>query len=188
MVPITFDKNDFQVWDFPHTDAFVATTNIAGFTVHNILIDNGSSADILFIKTYEQMNLDKRTLEPAGNSLFGFGGKKIDALRKKAIPVSFTEAEKVRTETITFDIVNKDYPYTAIFGRGVLSRFKIIIKQSYLCMKMPSPFGIIAVQGDQATSRRIEGKPTLGYSLINEVFKKSPNVEANSESKVEPKA
>ena len=134
------------------------------------------------------MNLDKRTLEPAGNSLFGFGGKKIDALRKKAIPVSFTEAEKVRTETITFDIVNKDYPYTAIFGRGVLSRFKIIIKQSYLCMKMPSPFGIIAVQGDQATSRRIEGKPTLGYSLINEVFKKSPNVEANSESKVEPKA
>ena len=55
-------------------------------------------------------------------------------------------------------------------------------------MKMPSPFGIIAVQGDQATSRRIEGKPTLGYSLINEVFKKSPNVEANSESKVEPKA
>ena len=86
------------------------------------------------------MNLDKRTLEPAGNSLFGFGGKKIDALRKKAIPVSFTEAEKVRTETITFNIINKDYPYTTIFGKGVLSRFKIIIKQSYLCMKMPSPF------------------------------------------------
>ena len=59
MVPITFNKNDFQVRDFPHTDAFVATTNIAGFTVHNILIDNGSSADILFIKPFEQMNLDR---------------------------------------------------------------------------------------------------------------------------------
>jgi hypothetical protein len=78
MVPITFDENDFQVRDFPHTDAFVATTNIAGFTIHNILIDNGSSADILFIKPFEQMNLDKRTLEPAGNSLFGFGKKKIE--------------------------------------------------------------------------------------------------------------
>ncbi|CAD6257622.1 unnamed protein product [Miscanthus lutarioriparius] len=148
MVPITFDKNDFQVRDFPHTDAFVATSNIAAFTIHNILIDNGSSADILFIKPFEQMNLDKRTLEPAGNSLFGFGGKKIDALRKKAISVSVVEGEKVRTETITFDIVNMDYPYTAIFGRGVLSRFEIVIKQSYLCMKMPSPFGIIAVHGD----------------------------------------
>ena len=93
MVPITFDENDFQVRDFPHTDAFVATTNIARFTVHNILIDNGSAADILFIKPFEQMNLDKRTLEPAGNSLFGFGEKKIDALGKKAILVSFVEVK-----------------------------------------------------------------------------------------------
>ena len=89
---------------------------------------------------------------------------------------------------ITFDIVNMDYPCTAIFGRGVLSRFKIVIKQSYLCMKMPSPFGIIAVHGDQAASRRIEGKPTPAYSLINEVSKKSPNGEANNKSKVEPRA
>ena len=89
MEPITFDKNDFQVRDFPHTDAFVATTNIARLTVHNILIDNGSSTDILFIKPFKQMNLVKRMLEQAGNSLFGFGGKKIDALGKKAIPVSF---------------------------------------------------------------------------------------------------
>ena len=78
MVPITFDENDFQVRDFAHTDAFVATTNIAGFTVHNILIDNESSIDILFIKPFEQMNLDGGTLEPARNSLFGFGGKKIE--------------------------------------------------------------------------------------------------------------
>jgi len=101
------------------------------------------------------MNLDKRTLESVQNSLFSFfwGGGKIDALGKKAIPVSFTEGEKVCTETITFDIVNMDYPYTAIFGRGVLSKFEIMIKQRYLCMKMPSPFGIIAVHGDQATSR-----------------------------------
>ena len=95
------------------------------------------------------MSLDRRTLEPTGNSLFGFGGKKIDALGKKAIPVSFAKGEKVHTKTITFDIVNMDYPFTAIFGRGVLSRFKIVIKQSYLCMNMPSPFGIIVVHGDQ---------------------------------------
>ena len=83
MVPITFDKNDFQLWDDPHTNAFVTMANVAGFTLHNILIDNGSSTDILFIKPFEQMNLDKHTLEPAANSLFGFSGKKIDALGKK---------------------------------------------------------------------------------------------------------
>ena len=93
MVPITFNESDFQVRDYPHTDAFVATANIAGFTVHNILVDNGSSVDIIFIKPFEQMNLDKRTLELAKNSLFGFGGKKIDALGKKAILISFAEGE-----------------------------------------------------------------------------------------------
>jgi hypothetical protein len=109
-------------------------------------------------------------------------------LGKKAVPVSFVEGEKVCTETIIFDIVKMDYSYTAIFGRGLLSRFKIVIKQSYLCMKMPSPFGIIAIHEDQATSRRIEGKPIPFYNFINEVSKKPPNEEANSESKVEPRA
>ncbi|XP_066323917.1 uncharacterized protein [Miscanthus floridulus] len=156
--------------------------------VHNILIDNGSSTDILFIKPFEQMNLDRRTLELAGNSLFGFGGKKIDALGKKAIPVSFVEGKKVDTETITFDIVNMDYPYTAIFGRGVLNKFEIVIKQSYLCMKMPSPFGIITVHRDQAASRQIEGNPILGYILINEVAKKPPTEETNNEKAIEPRA
>ena len=94
MVPITFDENDFQVRDFPHTDAFVATANIDGFTVHNILIDNGSSADILFIKPFEQMNLDRRTLEPAGNSLFGFGGKKDRRLREESNPGIFRRRRK----------------------------------------------------------------------------------------------
>ena len=55
-------------------------------------------------------------------------------------------------------------------------------------MKMPSPFGIVAVHEDQATSRQIEGKPILGYSLVNEVSKKPPSEEVDSENKVEPRA
>ena len=81
-----------------------------------------------------------------------------------------------------------DYPYTAIFGRGVLSKFEMVIKQSYLCMKMPSPFRIITVHGDQAASRWIEGKPISSYSLINEVAKKSFNKEADSKKIEEPRA
>ena len=81
-----------------------------------------------------------------------------------------------------------DYPYTAIFGRGVLRKFKMVIKQSYLFMRMPFPFRIITVHGDQAASRRIEGKPIPGYSLVNEVAKKPPSEEADSKEAVEPRA
>ena len=133
------------------------------------------------------MGLDRQTLELAKNSLFGFGGKKIDALGKKAILVSFEEGEKVPTETITFDVVNMDYPYIAIFGRGVTNRFEAIIKQSYLCMKMPSPFGIIMVHKDQLASRQIEGKPILD-SLINEVTKKKQEDKQDHEKIMVPRA
>jgi hypothetical protein len=128
------------------------------------------------------MKLDKRTMDPAENSLFGFGGKKIDALGMKSIPVSFVEGEKVCTEMIAFDIVNIHYLYTAIFGRGILSKFDIAIKQSYLCMKMLSPFVIITIHEDQATSRWIEGKPMPRYNLINKVTIIPANKEAEGES------
>jgi len=49
-------------------------------------------------------------------------------------------------------------------------------------MKMPSPFGITTVHRDQLASRRIEGKPIPGYSLINEVAKKPTSNEENSKS------
>lgn len=108
-VPISFDEDDFQVRDFPHTDTFVITANVAGFTLHNILVDNGSSADILFAKLFEAMGFDRRMVEPAGNPLYGFGGKKVDAVGKKQIPVSFEEGNRVRTEDITFDIMKIDF-------------------------------------------------------------------------------
>ena len=88
---------------------------------------------------------------------------------------------------ITFDIVNMDYPYTAIFGRGVLNKFEMVIKQSYLCMKMPSPFGIITIHRYQATSRRIEGNVIPGYSLVSEVAKKLHSEEADSKETTEPR-
>lgn len=157
------------------------TANVAGFKLHNILLENGSSTHILFAKPFEAMGFDRRTVEPAGNPLFGFRGKKVDAVGKKNIPVSFAEGERVHTETITFNIVNIHYPYTAIFGRGVIDKFDIVIRQSYLCMKMPSPFGVITAHGDQVTARRIKGKPTPGYSVTKAVTTPMPPVEEPSE-------
>ena len=127
-------------------------------------------------------------MEPAGNSLFGFGGKKIDAIEKKTILVSFEEGKRVRMETIIFDMVNMDYPYTVIFGRGFTNKFKVVSKQSYLCMKMSLPFRVITVHGDQHASKRIEGKPIPGYSLINEVSKKKQEEEQDREKTMTPRA
>jgi hypothetical protein len=56
-VPITFTEKDFKLKSVNHNDAMVIEVNIARWIIGNILVNNGSSADILFLKTFDKMNL-----------------------------------------------------------------------------------------------------------------------------------
>jgi hypothetical protein len=56
-VPITFTEEDFRLKSMIHNDAMVIEVNIAGWVIGKILVDNGSSANILFLKTFEKLNL-----------------------------------------------------------------------------------------------------------------------------------
>jgi hypothetical protein len=49
------------------------------------------------------------------------------------------------------------YPYNAIIGRGTLNAFEAILHPAYLCMKIPSEQGPIAVHGSQEDARRAKG-------------------------------
>jgi hypothetical protein len=52
---ITFSQEDLQLKDYPHNDAMVISCVIKGFLVHNVLVDIGSVADIIFAKAFMQM-------------------------------------------------------------------------------------------------------------------------------------
>ena len=54
-IPITFSQEDLQLKDYPHNDAMVISCVIKGFLVHNVLVDTGSAADIIFAKEFRQM-------------------------------------------------------------------------------------------------------------------------------------
>jgi hypothetical protein len=51
-VPITFTEEDFKLKSVIHNDAMVIKVNIAGWIIGKVLVDNGSSVDILFLKTF----------------------------------------------------------------------------------------------------------------------------------------
>jgi hypothetical protein len=63
-VPITFTEEDFRLKSAIHNGAMVIEVNIAGWVIGKVLVDNGSSADILFLKTFEKMNLSRHMLDP----------------------------------------------------------------------------------------------------------------------------
>ncbi|GFS30390.1 hypothetical protein Acr_00g0011640 [Actinidia rufa] len=62
--PITFSNDDLRGLHLPHDDALVVSVVIANFNVQRILIDNGSSADILFISAFERMKIGLEKLHP----------------------------------------------------------------------------------------------------------------------------
>jgi hypothetical protein len=72
-VPITFTEEDFRLKSAVHNDAMVIEVNIARWVIGKDLVDNGSSADILFLKTFEKMNLSQHMLDPPEYPLQGFG-------------------------------------------------------------------------------------------------------------------
>jgi hypothetical protein len=60
-MPITFSEQDVNLLSYPHTDAYIEA-NILGWAIGKILVDTGSSADIIFSSTFDRMNMDRNLL------------------------------------------------------------------------------------------------------------------------------
>jgi hypothetical protein len=146
-IPITFSQEDLQLKDYPHNDAMVISCVIKGFLVHNVLVDTCSAADIIFTKAFRQMQEPEDKIHDATHPLCGFGGRQIAALGKITMLVTFGFVHNTRTEHVVFDIVDMEYPYNAIIGRGTLNAFEAILHLAYLCMKIPSEQGPLLFMG-----------------------------------------
>jgi hypothetical protein len=89
------------------------------------------------------------------------------ALGKITMSVTFGYVHNTRTEQVVFDIVDMEYPYNAIIGRGTLNAFEAILHPTYLCMKIPSKQGSITVHGSQEAARKAEGSWTDSKAIHN---------------------
>jgi hypothetical protein len=140
-IPITFSQEDLQLKDYPHNDAMVISCVIKGFLVHNVLVDTGSTTNIIFAKAFRQMQEREDKIHDATHPLCGFGGRQIVALGKMTMSVTFGYVHNTRSEQVVFDIVDMGYPYNAIIGRVMLNAFEDILHPTYLCMTIPSEQG-----------------------------------------------
>ena len=77
---ITFTDEDASRIHHPHDDAIVIILLIADYSTRRVLVDNGSSADILYYPAFQQMNLRRDQLHPVHSPLIGFGGIKMQSV------------------------------------------------------------------------------------------------------------
>ena len=71
---IGFSEEDARRLHHPHDDALVVSLRVGDYNMHRVLIDNGSSADILYYTAFQQMRIDRERLIPTNAPLVGFGG------------------------------------------------------------------------------------------------------------------
>ena len=60
---ITFSDSDLEGFKHPHDDPLVIRAVVANRTIHRVLVDNGSSADIIFASAFDKMGIGREKLE-----------------------------------------------------------------------------------------------------------------------------
>ena len=74
---MSFNEGDARGMKQPHNDPLVIILTIEGFNTKRILMDNGSSADIIYLPTFQQLKLDLRRLRPFDSPLVSFSGDRV---------------------------------------------------------------------------------------------------------------
>ena len=74
---ITFSDSNMEGCQHPHDDPLVVRAIVANKTVHQVLVDNESSTDIIFTSAFDKMGIGREKLEPVNTHLRGFSGENV---------------------------------------------------------------------------------------------------------------
>ena len=150
---MTFSEADARGVRQPHNDPLVIMLNIKGFNTKRILLDNGSSTDIIYFPTFQQLQLDEKRLRPFESPLVSFSGDRV--YPKGIITLNVTVGTHSRQLTCQLDFLVVDCPssYNVIIGRPTLNRWKASTSTYCLKVKFPTDNGVGEVKGDQMLAR-----------------------------------
>ena len=113
-----------------------------------VLIDGGSSINLLYRSSLERLGLSESQLEPSRTSFHGaVPGPSHSPIGKIRLDVIFGSKNNFRREPIWFKVVNLSSAYHTILGRPDLTKFMGVPHYAYLKMKLPGPKGVIIVAG-----------------------------------------
>ena len=144
---ITFSDSDPKGCQHPHDDPLVIRAVVANKTVHRVLVDNGSSADIIFASAFDKIGIGREKLEPVSTHLRGFSGEKVLPLGSIQLVLTLEDPPCQATTTVRFLIVDAPSAYNVLLGRPSLPF------AYHMVIKFPTTNGVGMVRGDQCVAR-----------------------------------
>ncbi|GAU46453.1 hypothetical protein TSUD_402200 [Trifolium subterraneum] len=137
-------------------DPLVIQVQILNCDVKRVLIDSGSSADIMYWEAFKAIQLAGEQLQPYNGTLVGFGGEQVEVMRHVTLLTTFGEKENAKTIKVRYLVVKTVFTsYNIIIGRPAFNTLGAVLSTLYLSMKYPLNDGRVGtVRGDQAQGRQ----------------------------------
>ncbi|XP_075649870.1 uncharacterized protein LOC142620379 [Castanea sativa] len=149
---IRFLEEDARCLHHPHDDALVASIRVRDYNTHWVLVDNGSSVDILHYPVFQQMRIEREWLVLTNSPLVGFGGTRIYPLSADTLPITVGDYSQQITKDVTFLVVDCSSAYIAILGQLTLNSWKAVTSTYHLMIKFSTEYGVEEVCGDQVAA------------------------------------
>ena len=120
-------------------DPQVVTLMIANYAVERVLIETGSSSDIMFASAFDQLGITRDRLQPATTPLVGFNGSSTQPFKMIELP-DLLRNHPQQVFTITnFVMVEAPSTYNVILWRSTLNQAKVIVSTYSLVIMFLTP-------------------------------------------------
>ncbi|XP_057780215.1 uncharacterized protein LOC130998827 [Salvia miltiorrhiza] len=146
---ISFQTTESDKLLNPHHDALVISIYIANCLTKRVLIDNGSSANIMFINAFREMGLNESNITRKTAVLIGFSGESKTTVGEIDLPVY---AEGVNLST-RFLVIDAPSAFNVILGRPWIHDMEAVPSTFHQVVKFPTKWGVKEIRGEQKDSR-----------------------------------
>ncbi|XP_056691861.1 uncharacterized protein [Spinacia oleracea] len=147
---ITFDDSDSTDIIQEHHDGLVISLPIGNALIKRILIDNGSSANVLFLEALQEMGLDEKSIIRRLTVLVGFSGESLRTVGEISLP-TYAEGVNVMTK---FNVVDCPSAYNVILGRPWIHKMKAVPSTYHQSIKFPTKWGVMEIKGQQRDAKK----------------------------------
>ena len=149
---IGFLEEDARRLHHPHDDALIVCIRVGDYNTYRVLVDNRSSAGILYYPAFQQMRIDRKRLVPTNALLVRFGGTKVYPFDAVTLPITIGDYPQKIIRVVTFLVVDCSSAYNAIIGRPTLNSWKAITTTYHLMIKFPTEYEVGELRGDQVAA------------------------------------
>ncbi|XP_021753788.1 uncharacterized protein LOC110719195 [Chenopodium quinoa] len=149
----------------PNDDPIVIECKVANQKVDRILIDTGSSSDLISYKCLSKPKYKPGSMHKVSHPLVGFGGRVVHPVGRIDLPIWLGEKGEGCHMVVQFLVLEELTAYNIILGRPTLNASKVVIIPSLMLLKFEKDDGSIgSLNGDQKTAREwylSDVKPTV---------------------------